>query len=88
MNEGEDLMKTVQLLYNNQTNKYFKTFTIHKYIYNRLYCLDKNIWNKIIVETFFSKFNWMLISIPKSVTESTDEMIIELLIFKSYLFFF
>ena len=40
----------------------------------------------MIVETCFSKSTLFSISIPKSVTESTDEMIIELFIFKSYLF--
>ena len=43
---------------------------------------------EIIVETCFSKFNLLSISIPESVTESTDEMIIELFVFKSYLFSF
>ena len=42
----------------------------------------------MIVETCFSKFNWLSVSITKSVAESTDEMIIELFIFKSYLFSF
>ena len=46
------------------------------------------IKNEIIVETCFSKFNLLSVSIPKSVTESTDEIIIELFIFKSYLFSF
>ena len=43
---------------------------------------------EIIVETCFSKFNLLSLSIPESVTESTDEMIIELFVFKSYLFSF
>ena len=42
----------------------------------------------MIVETCFSKFILLPISIPKSVTESTDEMIIKLFTFKSYLFSF
>ena len=41
-----------------------------------------------LVETCFSKFNLLLISITKSVTESTDEMIVEFFIFKRYLFSF
>ena len=41
--------------------------------------------NEIINETCFSKFNCLSISIPESVTESTDEMITELFILKSYL---
>ena len=42
----------------------------------------------MIVETRFSKFNCLSLSIPKNLAESTDEMIIELFIFKSYLFSF
>ena len=53
-NKGEDLMKTVQLLYNNdyinnflysrvQETKYLKLLIIYKSIYNRLYWFDKNI---------------------------------------------
>ena len=42
----------------------------------------------MIVETRFSKFNCLSLSIPKNLAESTDEMIIELFIFKSYLFYF
>ena len=71
-------MKTVQVsFFSDKRNKYLKTFTIYKYIFNRPYCLDKNIENEIIVETCFSKFNLLSISIPKSVTESTDEIIIK-----------
>ena len=38
-----------------------------------------------MLEKSFSELNLLLISIPKSMTESTDEMI-QLLIFKSYFF--
>ena len=44
--------------------------------------------NEIITETCFSKLKWLAISIPKSVTESTDEMIIELFVFKSKRFLY
>ena len=55
-------------------------FTIYKYIYiyKRLYCLDKSIKNETIFKTCLPKFDWLPILIPKSVTESTDEMILEL----------
>ena len=55
-------------------------FTIYKYIYiyKRLYCLDKSIKNETIFKTCLPKFNSLPILIPKSVTESTDEMILEL----------
>ena len=36
-----------------------------------------------MVEACFSKLNWMSISIPKNVTESTGETSIELFILKS-----
>ena len=47
-------MRTMQILYNINNNiyiflildkvgKYFKTWTIYKDVYNRLYCLDKII---------------------------------------------
>ena len=42
----------------------------------------------MIVETCFSKFILLPISIPKRVTESTDEMIIKLFIMKLYWFSF
>ena len=42
-----------------------------------------------LFECFFPFFYFKpLVKIPKSVTESTDEMIIELFMFKSYLFSF
>ena len=74
----------MQILYNNniyiffildKVGKYLKTLKIYKDVYNRLYCLDKNIWNEIIVETYFSKFNCLSLLIPKSETASIDEMI-------------
>ena len=85
-------MKTVQFLYNNNVNNFLyspikEANTIYQYICNRLYFLDENISNKIIVEACFSKFNLLSISILKRVTESTDEMIIESFMFKSYICF-
>ena len=47
-------------------------------MYKRLYCLDKSIKNETIFKTCLPKFDWLPILIPKSVTESTDEMILEL----------
>ena len=55
-------------------------------MYKRLYCLDKSIKNETIFKTCLPKFNRLPILIPKSVPESTDEMIMEFFFFNSYLF--
>ena len=50
-------------------------------MYKRLYCLDKSIKNETIFKTCLPKFNRLPILIPKSVPESTDEMIMEFFFF-------